>query len=63
MAESDVDPLKRGVWRPRAPAPEAAVKWLVLESPMEFPDEYIDLLRESNGGYAELSSAPWTVDL
>jgi hypothetical protein len=51
-----------GNWRPKAPASEAIIKRLLSESHTHLPEAYLDLLRLSNGGYAELSLSPWTVD-
>jgi hypothetical protein len=49
-------------WRPNAPASEAVIEQLISNSYMQLPEAYRDLLRVSNGGYAELSVSPWTID-
>lgn len=49
-------------WHPNPPASEAAIDQLIAYSVMQLPETYLNLLRVSNGGYAELSLSPWTVD-
>jgi hypothetical protein len=49
-------------WRPKTPASEATIELLLSDSPMQLPESYLDLLRVSNGGCAELSVSPWTID-
>jgi hypothetical protein len=49
-------------WRPKAPASETAIEQLVSDSHVELPEVYRELLRVSNGGFAELSVSPWTID-
>src|SRR5574341_204245 len=49
-------------WHPNKPASEAIIEQLIYKSHMQFPKEYLDLLRVSNGGYAEFSVSPWTID-
>lgn len=49
-------------WRPKGPAPEAAIEQLISDSLMPLPEAYLNLLRVSDGGYAELSTSPWTID-
>lgn len=49
-------------WYPKVPASDAVIEQLISGSSMQLPEAYIKLLRVSNGGYAELSMPPWTVD-
>jgi hypothetical protein len=49
-------------WRPKASASQAAIEQLISDSHAELPEAYRDLLRVSNGGCAELSVSPWTID-
>ncbi len=38
------------------------IERLISDSPMQLPVSFLNLLRVSNGGYAELSISPWTID-
>jgi hypothetical protein len=49
-------------WCPKAPASGAVIEQLISDSQAELPKAYLELLRVSNGGYAELSVSPWTID-
>jgi hypothetical protein len=49
-------------WHPKRPAADEAIESLVSTVRMDFPPAYIGILRRSNGGFAELSVSPWTVD-
>ena len=49
-------------WHPRPPASEAVLDQLIVNCPMLLPAAYLNLLRVSNGGGAELSVLPWSVD-
>jgi|WetSurMetagenome_2_1015567.scaffolds.fasta_scaffold87928_2 hypothetical protein len=49
-------------WHPKAGAAEDMIEQLVSGCPMQLPGAYLDLLRASNGGYADLSASPWAVD-
>jgi hypothetical protein len=49
-------------WHPKAPAADAVIARLISDSPMQLSEAYIELLRVSNGGYADLSASPWAVD-
>ena len=49
-------------WRPKPPVSDVALENLISNAPMSLPSIYLDLLRLSNGGFAELNIAPWAVD-
>ncbi len=49
-------------WHPKAPAADTVIARLISDSPMQLPEAYIELLRVSNGGYADLSASPWAID-
>ena len=55
-----LNPLEN--WRPKEPASETMIERLISDNPWQLPKAYLDLMRMSNGGYAELSASPWTVD-
>jgi hypothetical protein len=49
-------------WYRQAPAPEKAIQALIRESGLDLPEEYLTLLRYSNGGEGELAVEPlWFV--
>jgi hypothetical protein len=49
-------------WFRKAPAPEEAIQALISETGLDFPEEYLGLLRYSNGGEGELAVQPlWFV--
>jgi hypothetical protein len=50
-------------WFRHPPAEEAAVQKLVDTSGLDFPVEYLDLLRYSNGGSGKLAAHPLWFDL
>jgi hypothetical protein len=49
-------------WYRHAPASEEAIQALIRETGLDFPEEYLSLLRYSNGGEGELAVQPlWFV--
>lgn len=49
-------------WYRQAPAPEEAIQALIRDTGLDFPEEYLGLLRYSNGGEGELAVDPlWFV--
>lgn len=60
-------PLIHGYWIANPPATESDIEKLQAVIRFDLPPEYLDLLRESNGGEGPLALAPlwlqlWTVD-
>ena len=45
-------------WSRKAPAPEEAIQALIRGTGLDFPEEYLTLLRYSNGGEGELAVDP-----
>jgi hypothetical protein len=50
-------------WKASPPASEEAIAELQAAFPTKLPAVYIDLMRVSNGGSADLGKSPWTADL
>jgi hypothetical protein len=50
---------KAADWSRQAPGPEEAIQALITETGLDFPEEYLGLLRYSNGGEGELAVEPW----
>lgn len=49
---------KTADWSRKAPATEEAIKALLTNTGLDFPEEYLNLLRYSNGGEGELAAQP-----
>jgi hypothetical protein len=50
-------------WKREPPANETAIQKLIQESGIDFPEEYLEFLRYSNGGDGELGIEPYWFDI
>ena len=49
---------KRGIWRGKPPASEAAIHQLTIDSRIALPVSYLNQLRRSNGGEGDIGVEP-----